>query len=240
MEKKNNLQKERVANILKTAFFYWSKTLVFQAVFSLVYFSIFLLVFLYFGDKLGIIEQYKELITKYSTDMVTYRKEAQKLASTEAYNTFFWIITAVYIFLYPLNLGLFKVYRKMDLAQTLTLADLFSGYAGSNFFRYMSYGLFWTMTYYIFMPTLIFSVAWVFLTLFTAPLMFFMDKNIFEGFSLNIKALKLYFWEIILCIMVAFFFKYIGVFSILGALFTFPFMNAMIYALYQTVFKEVE
>lgn len=226
--------------LLKTAFSYWRRTLLMQLFFSLVYFSVLFLVFIYFSQSLGILEQYQDLVANYAGDFSQYQKEAQKLAASDNYITFFWIMIGVKVFLYPLNLGFFKIYRKLDLKEKIEISDIFAGYSGINFFIYIGYALFWTFTYLFALQTIILAVVWVFLTLFTAPLMFFMNKRIFETISLNIKALKMYFVEILVCILIAFLFKYIGVFSVLGALFTFPFMNAMIYALYKIIFNETE
>jgi len=49
----------------------------------------------------------------------------------------------------------------------------------------------------------------------------------------------MYFVEIMVCVIVAFLFKYLGfALFLIGGLFTFPFWNAMIYSLYKTVFSE--
>ena len=68
--------------------------------------------------------------------------------------------------------------------------------------------------------------------------MFFMDKRIFEALSLNFKALRQYFPEILVCMLVAAFIKYIGVFSFFGMVLSLSFGNAMIYALYRKIFVE--
>lgn len=231
-------QKASLEMIIKSAFRYWSKTLIFQLMFSLVFISILMLVTLYFSEKLGLMTKYQELFTKYAQDWPTYQKEAQKLAMTPEYQTFFWILNGTLVFLYPLNLGLFKIFRKVDLGEKPELADLFAGYSGVNFIRYIGYAIFWTSVYILSIQTIFLAVIWVFLTLFTAPLMFFEDKRIFETIPLNIKALKLYFVEILIAFFIAFFFKYLGILTLVGALFTLPFMNAMVYALYSLIFKS--
>jgi hypothetical protein len=87
--------------------------------------------------------------------------------------------------------------------------------------------------------TIILPFVWVMITLFVAPLMFFQNKTIFEGIALNWKALKLYFIEILVCVIVAFLFKYIGfTLFLVGGLLTLPFWNAMIHSLYKTIFDE--
>jgi hypothetical protein len=51
-------QKPGLDFILKQAFYYWNKTLLYQLMFSIIYFAIFLTVFFYFSEKYGIIEQF--------------------------------------------------------------------------------------------------------------------------------------------------------------------------------------
>jgi hypothetical protein len=53
-------QKPGIDFILKQAFFYWNKTLIFQLMFSIIYFAVFLLAF-FFASKYGIWDQQQEL-----------------------------------------------------------------------------------------------------------------------------------------------------------------------------------
>ncbi|WP_294285323.1 hypothetical protein [uncultured Chryseobacterium sp.] len=232
-------QKPGLDFILKQAFFYWNKTLVFQLMFSIMYFGIFLTVLFMCDMKYGIMGEFNE-VGKYMQDgMKAYVEQLNKLVATDNYQNFSLWIMGTTIFLYPLNLGFFQIYRKMDMGEKPELSDLFAGYNGLNFFRYVSYYIFWYFIYRFTFPTIILAVVWVCITLFVAPMMFFMNKTIFESLSLSFKAMKVYFLEIIVCVMVAVIFKYIG-FALLfvGGLFTFPFWNAVIYSLYKTIFSE--
>ncbi|QQV02723.1 MULTISPECIES: hypothetical protein [Chryseobacterium] len=235
----NYPQKPGIDFIVKQAFFYWNKTLIYQLMFSVIYFSIFFTSLFFFATKFGIWEQNQALIEAYKTSTEAYLEKAQALSQTESSRMFMYSFLGTIIFLYPLNLGFFQIYRKMDLNEEIGLSDLFVGYNGSNFFRYGSYFLFWILPYSQLLGTVIFPVFWIAVTLFIAPLMFFQNKTILEGLSLSFKAMKNYFIEIFVCILIAFIFKYIGfgVFFV-GALFTFPFWNAMIYSLYKTIFSE--
>ena len=232
-------QKPGLDFILKQAFFYWNKTLVFQLMFSIMYFGIFLTVLFMCDMKYGIMGEFSE-VGKYMQDGVkVYAEQLNKLVATDNYQNFSLWIMGTTIFLYPLNLGFFQIYRKMDIGEKPELSDLFAGYNGLNFFRYISYYIFWYFIYRFTFPTIIFAVVWVCITMFVAPMMFFMNKTIFESLSLSFKALKVYFLEIIVCAMVAVIFKYIGfALFLVGGLFTFPFWNAIIYSLYKTIFSE--
>ncbi|MEJ5052075.1 hypothetical protein WH221_19785 [Chryseobacterium culicis] len=232
-------QKPGLDFILKQAFFYWNKTLVFQLMFSIFYFGIFLTVFFAADLKYNIFSQYMET-SKYLKDgMQAYATQYTKMVSTPEFQSFSLMIVGTMIFLYPLNIGFYQIYRKIDLKEKLELGDLLVGYNGLNFFKYIGYYIFWFFIYVNAAQTIILGIVWVIITVFVAPLMFFTNKRIFESISLNFKALRMYFLEITVCVIVAFIFKYLGfALFFIGGLFTFPFWNAMIYSLYKTVFSE--
>ena len=232
-------QKPGLDFILKQAFFYWNKTLIFQLMFSVMYFGILLTVFFFCDSKYGITNQYIEAGKHMKDGAEAYLTYVRAMTATDPFQNFSMWITGTMVFLYPLNIGFYQIYRKIDLGEKLELGDLLVGYNGFNFFKYIGYYIFWYFVFAYTIQTIILGVAWVFLTVFVAPLMFFMDKRIFEAISLNFKALKLYFIEILVCVIVAIFFKYIGfALFFIGGLFTFPFWNAMIYSLYKTAFSE--
>lgn len=236
-------QKPGLDFILKQAFYYWNKTLLYQLMFSIIYFAIFLTVFFYFSEKYGIIEQFLGAASNYMKagpeGMDEYKNQIALIMGSDGFQNFYLAIVGVQIFLYPLNLGLFQIFRKLDLKEQIVMGDLFTGYNGLNFFRYISYFIFWFFFYTMIAQTIILPFVWVMITLFVAPLMFFQNKTIFEGIALNWKALKLYFIEILVCVIVAFLFKYIGfTLFLVGGLLTLAFWNAMIYSLYKTIFDE--
>jgi hypothetical protein len=232
-------QKPGIDFILKQAFFYWNKTLIFQLMFSIIYFAIFFTGMFFFASRFGIWEQNQELAEAFRLGTKAYLDKVAVISATENYKNFSYCVLGVIVFLYPLNLGLFQIFRKIDLKEKIVIGDLFAGYNGSNFFKYVSYFLFWFFVYLLAAQTIILGIVWVIVTLFVAPLMFFTDKRIFEAITLNFKALKMYFIEITVCVIVAFIFKYAGfALFLVGGLFTFPFWNAIIYSLYKTVFSE--
>ena len=88
---------------------------------------------------------------------------------------------------------------------------------------------------------LILGIVWVFITLFSIPLMFFMDVKTFEGIGLTIKGLKRDFVTILISVIVALLFSLSGILLFgFGFLFTFPFWNAVIYSLYKNYYHENE
>jgi hypothetical protein len=232
-------QKPGIDFILKQAFFYWNKTLVFQLMFSIIFFGIFLTAIMLFAGKYEIFSYTQQLTEAFKQSTEAYMEKMAALSATENFQMFNLAIWATTAFLYPLNLGMFQIFRKIDLKEKIVIGDLFAGYNGLNFFKYVGYFLFWFFVYRFTAPTIILAVIWVAVTIFVAPLMFFTNKRIFEAISLNFKALKVYFVEIMVCVIVASLFKYLGfALFLIGGLFTFPFWNAMIYSLYKTVFSE--
>lgn len=224
--------------ILKKAFTYWGRTIVYQLLFSLISLSVFLSIGYYAALRYGVLDLYLGLSEKLQQGIEQYQQGVQEMMSQPGFMNFYWIMVATAVFLYPLNLGLFAVYRKLDTQERPKVSDLFLGYAGKNFFIFASFYLFWLLIYIYTVPTIILAVVWVLITLFSAPLMFFLDKKMLETLSLNYKALKRFPMEILLCCMVAVLFKYGGIFTIVGALFTYPFWNAIIYSLYSSLFNE--
>lgn len=232
-------QKPGIDFILKQAFFYWNKTLLYQLIFSIIYFAIFFTAMFFFASRYGIWEMNQELSEALRQGTQAYLEKITQISATENYQKFSYGILGTIIFLYPLNLGFFQIFRKIDLNEKVEPGDLFAGYSGFNFFKYIGYFIFWIFTYLLAAQTIILGIVWVFITIFVSPLMFFTDKRIFESISLNFRALKMFFIEIFVCVLVAFFFKYAGfALFFIGGLFTFPFWNAMIYSLYKIIFSE--
>ena len=120
------------------------------------------------------------------------------------------------------------------------MRDLFAGYIGFDFFKFLGFYLFWIIVFTYANAFLVLGLVWVFITLFSIPLMFFMDVKTFEGVVLTVKALRKNFGIIVTGMLIATIFSLSGILLFgVGFLFTFPFWNAMIYALYQHIYKEI-
>jgi len=170
-------QKTGIDFILKQAFFYWNKTLVYQMIFSVIYLALFSTVFLYFSGRYGIMDQLLGAMSDYMkigpAGLEAYKNDISAIMISKGFQNFYLGLVGTLIFLYPLNLGFFQIFRKIDLKENVELRDLFAGYNGLNFFRYASYFIFWYFLYSFIAQTLILPVVWVMITLFVAPLMFF-------------------------------------------------------------------
>lgn len=226
-------------SLLKTAFGYWSKTLLYQFLFSITYFSVFFIVWTAVAQRYGLLDDFMAVFQMQGAKVTELQAEFKKITQLPEYYNLSLATVFTMAFLYPLNMGFFKIFRKMDQNEPTAIEDLFSGFNGINFFKFSGYFLFWIFIYQYSMVTVVLGIAWVFITIFVAPLMFFMDQRIFEAIGLNIKAIKNYPLEIFVCVLVAILFRYAGALVFFfGILFTFPFWNAMIYALYQKIFAE--
>ena len=236
---KNYPQKVSIQEILKTAFSYWNKTLFYQLSFSLLYFSLFFLgyffLFKYFGlwDEMS---QHSELL---KTDFEAFNKKMAEVSKLPQTQSFLLGIFFLFAFLNPLNVGFYKIYRKTDLKEKIIMNDLFAGYIGFAFFKFFGFYLFWMIIFSYANSLPLLGVVWIILTLFSVPLMFFMNVNTIEGIKLTVKGLKQDFTTVFICVVIAVLFSLSGLLLFgFGFLLTFPFWHAMIYTLYQQFFKE--
>lgn len=122
-------QKPGIDFILRQAFFYWNKTLVFQLIFSVIYFTVFFTSLFFFASKYGIWEQNQVLLEAFQESTQAYLQKAAELGATENSRYFSYAFLGTIVFLYPLNLGFFKIFRKADLNEKIELGDLFAGYS---------------------------------------------------------------------------------------------------------------
>lgn len=224
--------------VIKKSFFYWKSTLPFQFLATLFYFGLFFLagtqlVQYYFGEHL------KEFTPDLLKNPETFNLKIQKLLLTENGSYFQLIMSIVKAALFPLNIGFFKIYSKIDANEKIEFADFYEGFRGSNFFKFFGYALFWNVIFsfgmsFYFLP----GIFWVFITVFVSPLLFFTPIRMIEAINISAKV-ALANWAIVLpCVIIATIFGYSGFFLFgIGFLFTYPFWNAVIYTLFQKYFK---
>lgn len=226
-----------IDKVLKNAFGYWKKTFLYQALYGFLYLSILFSVSLHFADYFGILDQYMNAIeaSKQSGNIV---QELNKIAENENFLKFQGIQLATFSLLFPLQVGFFKMFRKIDLNEKFGMQDFLSGYTGINFFIYSSFYLFWYIIFGYAMSTVILGFVWIFITVFCVPLMFFENRRIFDSIGINLKILKQHFILIFVGLLVSFLFKiFIGI-TIIGIPFIMAYGNAMVYAIYRAVYTE--
>lgn len=240
MNQENNpsLHKISLEEILNKSFFYWKSTLGFQFIITVLYFGIILLTLIqlsqyYFGDT---VYEYSQ---KFLENPKLYMEKINAMMLTENGGYFQMIMALVKAAMFPLNIGLFKIYGLIDEKKTPQLSDVLDGYSGSNFFKFWGYSIFFNVVLQVgvalfFVPGLI----WILVTLFVSPLLYFTPMRMIEAIQLSAKVVFANLAIILPCVLVAVLFKYSGlVVFFIGYLFTFPFWNAIIYTLFKKFFN---
>ena len=237
---RNPLQQISISKILNSAFAYWSKAMLYHFIYSILYLSLFFVgyysLFQYFGlwDE---IMQHRDLVR---TDLPAFNKKVEEIARLPQAQNFGLAFFLLLALINPLNVGLFKIYRKIDLKEPIGFNDLLAGYQGFDFFKFFGFYLFWLIIFTYANALLFLGIFWIFITLFSVPLMFFMNVKTFEGISLTLKGLRGNFATIVICMIVAAAFSFCGILLCgFGFLLTFPFWQTMIYTLYQNLYKEI-
>jgi len=230
------IRKVSFSEIPAKAVGYWKKTIFFQIVFSILYFAIYIGLNFFLCNYYGIYDQLLDF--PYITNNIHILTERYiEILSSEAFGkVVIWMIVVSAI-LFPLNIGLLNIYQKLDNLEKVSLIDLFAGYRGNGFFKYLGYYLFWGGVYHFCKVNLILMIIWVITTSLVGPLMFLKNVSVTKALQLNFKAVKLNVWNFLLVFLLSVFGSYVGyVFIGIGILLTFPFWNAVIYVFYKEVF----
>ena len=238
----NNYSKNSpIEEILKSAFTYWKKTLMFQFLYSVLYFSLFILGYFYLFKYFGLWDEIVKNSALVTTDLPAFNKKMEELAKLPEMRNFALAFFVLLALINPLNVSFYKIYRKIDLKQPLVLNDLFAGYLGLDFFKFFGFYLFWIIIFTYANALFLLGIVWIFITLFSIPLLFFMEVKTFEGIGLTVKAIRGNLLTVLVCMLVATLFGLSGILLCgFGLLLTFPFWHAMVYALYQHLYKEIE
>ena len=143
-----NLPKAKITldEVINQSFKYWKATLSFQFVVTVLYFGIifisgFQLVQYYFGDKLYIFTP--ELLQ----DPIKFNLKIRELLATENGSYFQIVLSLLKASLFPLFIGLFRVYTLIDEGKKPNLSEVLDGYKGSNFFKLWGYAIFWNVIF---------------------------------------------------------------------------------------------
>ncbi|MDL1913926.1 MAG: hypothetical protein FDW93_05295 [Bergeyella sp.] len=234
-----SFSKKRITifEVLDETFFYAKKNWAFHVFFSLIYLSVYFSVTFYFAYRYGVIEEISSLMKNIEPISVLIERVAL-LGTQENIKTFSLIVFALQAFLFPLHVGLFKIYKKTDLKETIGPSDLFSGYSGVNFFIFVSYFILWKFMMdlsFLFFPL---AFLWILFTLLATPLMFFKNLSSFRAISLSFKATIRHIFLLFLAFILSLFFRYAGFLLFVFGLFTYPVIITTIYVLYKKIFEE--
>lgn len=225
------------SSLVAAALVYWRSTILFQVVFTLIYFGIFITLLMFVFNYYGITQEMNALSAYFGGDMKVLEQKYLEIISTENFqNASLWTI-GIGAVLWPLNLGMFAIYAKIDRKEIITPRDLFAGYEGSSFFKFFGYGLLWNAFYFLSKSFVVLAPVLVVLTLFVGPLLFLAKCDLRNSLRLGIKAVIKNPQLSIAIFFIGFFISYSGLLlCVFGVVFTYPFWNALLYVVYKKMF----
>ena len=230
--------KVNIELVLKDAFRLWSSALRYNVVFTFLYFGLLLTFASYLLNYYGLSAKVTELMGLFSSDQELFQKKAQELSLSENYRLFTLMTVVATAFIYPLHVGMFTILRKIDLGEDTSVNDLFAGFKGSNFFRYVGFYLFWGMIFYYAKLMVFPAVLWLMITLTAVPFMLFDGDYLGSAIGKSSKVAFSNFLAVFVLIVLGVLLSYFGaMLFFVGILFTYPFLNAVAYSLYKALKK---
>lgn len=238
------MQKIGVEKILGEAIDYWKAVMRYNLLFSVLYFFLYLVLVYGVANYTGAMQKFSSLYP--ITDPQIYLERMKTLMQTEEMMFFSLLVTICSGLVYPLHIGFFKIFKKIDDKEEPMFADLLEGFQGINFIKYAAYYIFWVMIYnsfkgltgtYFFLFFI--PIFWVMMTLCVPPLMYFRGVPLGISLMWSFQVMRKNFLLMFLVVMASVVISYLGLFLFLvGYALTFPFWNAMIYTLYKNIFAQ--
>jgi hypothetical protein len=109
----NDPRKSGIEQILKTAFWYWNKTLIYQLFYSLLYFSLFFIGYFYLFKYFGLWDEFSKYSDLVRTDLPAFNKKMEEIARLPQARNFSLALFFRLALIKPLNGGLYKIFRKI-------------------------------------------------------------------------------------------------------------------------------
>lgn len=231
-------QKPEIGKILTEAYQYWIRTLPFQLLFTVLYFSIFMFFSMYAFRYYGLFEKIQKFQNLFYSDTKVFLNKYEELMQTENAQYFAMVVIVIKSVLFPLNIGFLKIYRKLDLGDLPQMSDLFAGFRGHYFFLFAIYALFWNIinNYLLF-----FTILWIPMLLMIPSLVFFKNYNFFLSFRISVSVFRNNVLLLLLATLASIIISYSGlVMFFFGIFVTFPFWNAVIYVLYKHLVADFQ
>lgn len=231
-------QKPEIGKILTEAYQYWMRTLSFQLLFTVIYFSIYMFAAMYAFRYYGLFEKVNQFSQLMYSDFPAFTKKYEALMKTENALLFSVVVLVIKSIIFPLNIGFLKIYRKLDISEPLEISDLFVGFRGHYFFIFVIFSLFWN---FINNYLLIFSIIWMPMLLLVPALIFFKNYNFLQAFRISIQTFRKNILLMIVLVLVSLIISFSGfIVFFFGIFLTFPFWNAVIYVLYKQLIDDFE
>lgn len=230
--------KPEIGKILTEAYEYWMRTLPFQFLFCVIYFSVTMFAGSFAFRYYGLFEEIQKFQGLIYTDNKAFLDKYTVLMQTDNAVLFLQVMIVIKAVIFPLNIGFLKIYRKIDLGEKPETGDLFAGFQGHYFFLFVIYSLAWSMINNFLS---VFTLIWIPMMLFIPALMFFKEFNYFQSFQISVRTFQQNFILIFIAMIVSILFSYCGfIMFFFGIFITFPFWNAMIYVLYKHLIADFE
>lgn len=229
-------QKPEIGKILTEAYQYWMRTISFQFLFSVIYFSIFMFSAMYAYRYYGLFDEIMKIQDLFYSDFKSFTEKYSALMQTENARSFAMVVMVIKSVLFPLNVGFLKIYRKLDLGEQPRMSDLFAGFQGHYFFVFLAYALFWNVinNYLLF-----FTIIWIPMLLMIPSLVFFKNYNLFQAFRISVQVFRNHILLLFLATILSILISYSGLIMFFFGIFvTFPFWNAVIYVLYKRLIGD--
>lgn len=229
-------QKPEIGNIISEAYQYWMRTLPFQLLFTILYFSIFMFSAMYAYRYYGLFDEIMKIQDLFYSDFKTFTEKYSELMQTENARSFAMVVMVIKSVLFPMNIGFLKIYRKLDLGEQPRMSDLFAGFQGHYFFVFLAYALFWNVinNYLLF-----FTIVCIPMLLMIPSLVFFKNYNLFQAFRISVQVFRKHILLLFLSTILSILISYSGLIMFFFGIFvTFPFWNAVIYVLYKRLIGD--
>ena len=122
----NHPQQSAISQILKDAFSYWNKTILYQLVFSMLYFSLFFMGYFYLFQYFGLWDEFIKYQDLVRTDLPAFNKKMEEIARLPQMRNFALAFFVLLALINPLNVGLYKIYRKIDMKEPISHSSILS------------------------------------------------------------------------------------------------------------------
>lgn len=235
-------QKISIEQVISEAFGLWKSAMRYNLMFSLLYFGLLMVFVNTILLHTGILDKIMAIYPIIYKNPEIFQKRMLALMATEEFANAGLMIIICKGLIYPLHIGLIKIYRKIESKEEVLAGDIFAGYSGVNFFKLASYYIAWVMIFNFAQQLLIVpAILWIMLTMLIPLLMYFKQEPMGTALLWNFRLMKDNFVLFLVCVLTAILFSYTGmVVFFVGYVLTFPFWNAIIYVLYKYLLEFEE
>lgn len=230
----------RYLKSLQKAFEYWIKTWFFQIIASTLFFGL-LSIFSAKALQFFNLSHFPAFLDSVTSKPIQ-KNDLIQLINNLNFSYFILSLVLIFACLFPLNIGLMNIYKKIDEKEKFKISDLFIGYIGNNFFKYSLSFLLW----YFILSLLsalhsLLSIAWILFSIMVIPIMFFFNVGLFQAIKLSFISTKnnigiTFFLTITMLLFYLFVFTLIPLSLLLISFF----WTSIAYTLYKEIFIVIE